>query len=67
MVLKAQSSCITKMWIVIDKENKEIIGILLPDTPLDLIDKARKDYHVVPAKEEYGMYQIGTQYQGSLV
>jgi hypothetical protein len=55
------------MWIVIDKENKQIIGILLPDTPLDIIDKTIKDYHVVPAKEEYGMYEIGTQYQGSLV
>jgi hypothetical protein len=55
------------MWAVVNKENKQIIGILLPDTPIDLIDKARKDYHVIPAKEEYGMYEIGTQYQGSLV
>lgn len=55
------------MWIVIDKENKEIISILLPDTPLDMLNKIEKDYHVIPVKEEYGMYEIGTNYQNSIV
>jgi hypothetical protein len=55
------------MWIVIDKESKEIISILLPDTPLDMLNKIEKDYHIVSAKEEYGMYEIGTQYNGSII
>jgi hypothetical protein len=52
------------MWAILNKDNKEIIGLLLPDTPIEVVQEVSKNYFLVTPKEGEPPLLLGTTYNG---
>ena len=53
---------IIKMWAIINKETKIVIGALMPDAPLEEVEKIKQDYDLVAMTLENSPATIDYKY-----
>jgi hypothetical protein len=50
------------MWALIDKETKVVVAALMPDAPLEEVEKAKESYVLVAMTLENSPATIGDKY-----
>jgi pentose-5-phosphate-3-epimerase len=54
------------MWALLNKQNKKIECVLLPMTPLEVVEKAKYEFDVVEITTENGPFIVGNIHQEKL-
>jgi hypothetical protein len=50
------------MWAVIDKETQVVVGAIMPDTNLDEVKNAEKEFDIVKMTIENSPASVGDKY-----